>query len=33
MKEHGALLKEQGLPVPPKAARPTVLIQDEEQAA
>jgi predicted RNase H-like HicB family nuclease len=33
MQEHVELLKEQGLPVPPKTARPTVLIQNEEQAA
>jgi predicted RNase H-like HicB family nuclease len=33
MQEHIELLKEQGLPVPPKAAKPTVLIQNEEQAA
>ncbi len=33
MKEHVELLKEQGLPIPPRAARPTVLIQNEEQAA
>ncbi|MFL6196008.1 MAG: type II toxin-antitoxin system HicB family antitoxin [Thermoanaerobaculia bacterium] len=33
MQEHAELLKEQGLPVPPKAAKPTVLNQNEEQAA
>jgi predicted RNase H-like HicB family nuclease len=33
MKEHVELLQEQGLPVPPNPARPTVLIQNEEQAA
>jgi predicted RNase H-like HicB family nuclease len=33
MKEHVELLKEQNLPVPPRAARPTVLIQNEERAA
>ena len=33
MKEHVELLQEQGLPVPPKAVSPTVLIQNEEQAA
>jgi predicted RNase H-like HicB family nuclease len=33
MKEHVELMIEQGLPVPTKAARPTVLIQNEEQAA
>ena len=33
MKEHVELLQEQGLPVPPRSARPTVLIQNEEQAA
>ena len=33
MKEHVELLEEQGLPVLPKTAKPTVLIQDEEQAA
>jgi hypothetical protein len=33
MKEHVELLEEQGLPVPPRAVRPTVLIQNEEQAA
>jgi predicted RNase H-like HicB family nuclease len=33
MKEHIELLEEQGLPVPPKAAKATVLIQNEEQAA
>jgi predicted RNase H-like HicB family nuclease len=33
MQEHVEQLKEQGLPVPAKTARPTVLIQNEEQAA
>ena len=33
MKEHVELLEEQGLRVPPSAARPTVLIQNEERAA
>lgn len=33
MKEHVEILTEQGLPVPPRAKRPTVLIQDEERAA
>ena len=33
MKEHLELLREHGLPVPPKAERPTVLIQNEERAA
>jgi predicted RNase H-like HicB family nuclease len=33
MKEHVELLQEQGLPVPPKATRPTVLIQNEERTA
>ncbi len=33
MKEHVEVLEEQRLPVPPRAARPTVLIQNEEQAA
>ena len=33
MKEHVELLQEQGLPVPPNAARPTVLIRNEERAA
>lgn len=33
MQEHIELLKEQGLPVPAKTPRPTVLIQNEEQAA
>jgi predicted RNase H-like HicB family nuclease len=33
MEEHVDLLREQGLPVPPRAAKPTVLIQNEEQAA
>jgi predicted RNase H-like HicB family nuclease len=33
MKEYVEVLEEQGLPVPPRAARPTVLIQNEEQAA
>ena len=33
MKEHVELLEEQGLPVPPRVERPTVLIQNEEQAA
>jgi len=33
MKEHVELLEEQGLPVPPQTRRPTVLIQNEEQAA
>ena len=33
MKEHLEILAEQGLPVPPRVARPTVLIQNEEQAA
>jgi len=33
MKEHALLLQEQGLPIPPRTVRPTVLIQNEEQAA
>jgi predicted RNase H-like HicB family nuclease len=33
MKEHIEVLEEQGLPVPSRVARPTVLIQNEEQAA
>ncbi len=33
MQEHVELLKEQGLPIPARASRPTVLIQNEEQAA
>mgnify|MGYP001201328485 CR=1 FL=1 len=33
MKEHVELLIEQGLSVPPPAARPSVLIQNEERAA
>ncbi len=33
IKEYVEVLEEQGLPVPPRAARPTVLIQNEEQAA
>jgi len=33
MKEHVELLEEQGLPVPPRVGSPTVLIQNEEQAA
>lgn len=32
MEEHVELLKEQGLPIPPRAARPTVLVQNEEAA-
>jgi predicted RNase H-like HicB family nuclease len=33
MKEHVELLQEQGLPVPPRSSKATVLIQDEERAA
>jgi len=33
MKEHVELLEEQALPVLPKAEKPTVVIQNEEQAA
>ncbi|MFP5285392.1 MAG: type II toxin-antitoxin system HicB family antitoxin [Thermoanaerobaculia bacterium] len=33
MKEHVELLEEQGLPVPPRSPKTTVLIQDEERAA
>jgi len=33
MKEHAEVLEERGLPVPERAAKPTVLIQNEEQAA
>ena len=33
MKEHVELLEEQGLPVPPRSPRATVLIQNEERAA
>jgi predicted RNase H-like HicB family nuclease len=33
MKEHVEILEEQGLPVPPRAAMPTVLIRNEERAA
>ena len=33
MKEHLEVLKEQGLPIPPKVAEPTVVIQNEKRAA
>lgn len=33
MEEHVGVLREQGLPVPPRAGRPTVLIQNEDVAA
>ena len=33
MKEHIEILVELGLPVPARTTRPTVLIQNEEQAA
>lgn len=33
MKEHIELLEEQGMSVPPRSMKPTVLIQDEERAA
>jgi predicted RNase H-like HicB family nuclease len=33
MKEHVELLEEQGLPVPPRSTKTTVLIQNEERAA
>ena len=33
IREHVELLEEQGLPVPPRAVKPTVLIQSEEQTA
>ena len=33
MKEHVQLLKEQGLPVPPKKSDPTVVIQNEKKLA
>jgi predicted RNase H-like HicB family nuclease len=32
MQEHVDLLKEQGLPVPPRNANPTVTIQNEQRA-
>lgn len=31
MKEHIALLKEQGLPVPPRNSNPRIIIQNEEK--
>ena len=33
MKEHTALLKEQGLPVPPANPNPRIIIQNEEKRA
>jgi predicted RNase H-like HicB family nuclease len=33
MKEHVSLLEEQGLPVPPRNANPTVIIQNEGHLA
>jgi len=33
MREHVQLLKEQGLPVPPKKSDPTVVIQNEKKVA
>jgi predicted RNase H-like HicB family nuclease len=33
MKEHVALLKEQGLPVPPKVKDPRIIIQNEAKSA
>ena len=33
MKEHLELLREHGLPVPPRAKGPTVVIQNEDRAA
>ena len=33
MQEHVALLKEQGLPVPPLNPDPTIIIQNERRAA
>ena len=31
MKEHVQLLKEQGLPIPPRSKNPTIIIQNEEK--
>jgi len=31
MKEHVDLLKEEGLPVPPKSSNPRIIIQNEEK--
>ncbi len=33
MREHVEVLKEQGLPVPPKATNPQVVLRNEEKAA
>ncbi len=33
MREHVEVLKEQGLPVPPKATHPQVVLRNEEKAA
>jgi len=33
MKEHMQLLKEQGLPIPPKKSDPRVVIQNEKKVA
>ena len=33
MKEHIELLKERGLPVPPKAKSPRIIVQNEERLA
>jgi predicted RNase H-like HicB family nuclease len=33
MKEHVELLKERGLPVPPKANNPKIIVQNEEKLA
>ena len=33
MKEHVELLKERGLPVPPKVKNPKIIVQNEEKLA
>lgn len=33
MKEHISLLKEKGLPIPPKSKNPRIIIQNEEKLA
>jgi hypothetical protein len=33
MKEHVELLKERGLPVPPKVKSPKIIVQNEERMA
>jgi predicted RNase H-like HicB family nuclease len=33
MKEHAELLKERGLPVPPKVKNPKIIVQNEEKLA